>query len=155
VVAFISSLLVTFALLALLRPAARRYPIGAAFTWGEAMVASTYAFFLMFWVYGVVPHLWLVWADNELSWRPDALAYEYEWVGGITLGFLKPVAEGGVVPLTINMLHLRDIIAVLIYVAFLGGQIALWAWWQQRGTKDTKAIDLSTSDYGRPLVKKG
>lgn len=154
-VAFISSLLLTGALLALLKPVAKRYPIGTAYTWGEAMVASVYAFFLMFWVYGVVPHLWLIWADNELSWRPDALLFEYEWPGGLTLGFFEPAATGGWFPVTINMLHIRDIIAVLIYVAFLGGQIALWAWWQQRGTKDTKAIDLTTSDFGRPLVRKG
>lgn len=153
-VAFIASLLVTFGLLALLIPAAKRYPIGAPFTWGEAMVASTYAFFLMFWVYGVVPHLWLTWADNELGWRPDALLYEYEWFGGITLGFMKPQEMDGPIPMTINMLHVRDIVAVLIYVAFLAGQIALWAWWQQRGTK-AATTDLTTSDYGRPLVKKG
>jgi hypothetical protein len=154
VVAFIASLLVTFALLALLVPAAKRYPIGTPFTWGEAMVAATYAFFLMFWVYGVVPHLWLTWADAELGWRPDALLFEYEWLGGLKLGFMKPEALGGSVPMTINMLHVRDLLAVLLYVAFLGGQIALWALWQQRGTKKAAAADASTSDYGRPLVKK-
>lgn len=153
-VALIASLLVTFGLLALLLPAAKRYPIGAPFSWGEAMVGAVYAFFLMFWVYGVVPHLWLTWADNELGWRPDALLYEYEWIGGITLGFMQPQETGGAIPMSINMLHVRDIVAVLIYVAFLAGQIALWAWWQQRGTK-AAAVDLSTSDYGRPLVKKG
>ena len=153
-VAFIASLLVTGALVLLLRPAAKRYPIGTPYSWGEAMVASTYAFFLMFWVYGVVPHLWLTWADNELSWRPDALLYQYEWPGGITLGFFEPAALEGWFPVTVNMLHIRDIVAVLIYVAFLAGQIALWAWWQQRGEK-VVTTDLATSDFGRPLVKKG
>jgi len=155
VVALIASLLVTFGLLALLLPAAKRYPIGAPFTWGEAMVASVYAFFLMFWVYGVVPHLWLTWADNELKWRPDVLLSEYEWFGVVKLGFMASQADGGNVPVTINMLHIRDIIAVLIYVVFLGGQMALWSWWQKRGQSDAVTTDLATSDFGRPLVKKG
>ena len=47
---------------------------GTPLTWGEAMVAATYVFFLMFWVYGVVPHQWLTWAQNELKWRSDAIA---------------------------------------------------------------------------------
>jgi len=155
VVALIASLLVTFGLLALLLPAAKRYPIGTPFTWGEAMVAGTYVFFLMFWVYGVVPHLWLVWADNELAWRPDVLLSDYEWFGAVTLGFMEPQALGGPIPVTINMLHIRDIIAVLIYVVFLGGQMALWSWWQKRGQKEAATTDVATSDFGRPLVKKG
>ena len=35
------------------------------------MVFATYVFFILFWVYGVVPHQWLTWADSELNWRPD------------------------------------------------------------------------------------
>jgi len=51
---------------------------------------------------------------------------------------------------------LRDLIAVLIYVVFLGGQMALWAWWQKRGKKAEAAAQIEpTSDYGRPLVRKG
>jgi len=33
---------------------AKRRPVGTPLTWGESMVAATYVFFLMFWVYGVV-----------------------------------------------------------------------------------------------------
>ena len=53
----------------------KRRPPGTPLTWGEAMVASVYCFFLLFWIYGVVPHLWLAWADNELRWRPDKLLF--------------------------------------------------------------------------------
>lgn len=149
-VAFIGSLLVTIALTALVVPMAKRRPVGTPLTWGEAMVASVWAFFLMFWVYGMVPHLWLTWAGNELGWRPDKLVYG---PGDI----LKPQAEGGWLPVTINYQTLRDIVAVLIYVVFLVGQVWLWIWWQNRG-KRAAAAEIAaasvTSEFGRPLVRK-
>lgn len=148
-VAFIASLVITAALLALLIPVSKRHPLGSPFTWGEAMVGATYSFFLMFWVYGVVPHLWLTWSGNELNWRPDKLLYG-PW------GVLKPQEFGGWFPITLNYQVLRDLIAVLIYVVFLGGQMALWSWWQKRGKKAEAAAQIEpTSDYGRPLVRKG
>jgi len=150
VVALITSMLIAGALLALLIPFAKRRPAGAPFTWGEAMVTSTYVFFLMFWVYGVVPHLWLTWADNELKWRPDNIV-----VGPGDI--LEPVAQGGAwFPMTISYQTLRDLIAVGMYVVFLGVQMYLWSWWQKRGTKVAAATtEIATSDYGRPLVRKG
>ena len=48
---------------------ARRRPVGTYHTWGEAMFAAACIFFLLFWIYGVVPHQWLVYADSELGWR--------------------------------------------------------------------------------------
>ena len=149
VVAFISALLIAVLFVLPLFPYAKRRPVGTPLTWGEAMLAATYAFFLMFWVYGVIPHLWLTWADNELKWRPDTLAADY--IAG--LGFLQPQEKGGSFPMTISMQTLRDIVAVLIYVVFLGLQMWLWAVWQKRGSKPT--VEVATSDFGRPLVKKG
>jgi hypothetical protein len=59
--------------------------------------------------------------------------------------------------MTVSYQTLRDIIAVLIYVVFLGAQIALWVWWQKRDTRAAAAESTAvvTSDYGRPLVRKG
>ena len=51
----------------------RRRPVDAPVTWGEAMAAATFVFFLLFWWYGVIPHQWLAYADNELGWRSDKL----------------------------------------------------------------------------------
>jgi hypothetical protein len=150
VVAFVTSLLVTFALLALVVPFAKRRPPGSPLTWGEAMIAGTYAFFLMFWAYGMVPHQWLIWADNELEWRPDNLAYEY-----LNIGILEPQELGGSFPFTLNMMHIRDLIAVVIYVAFLALNIFIWAWWNDRSKRAEEAKALETSGYGRPLVRKG
>jgi hypothetical protein len=149
VVAFVTSLIVLFALAALIVPMAKRRPVGTPITWGEAMVASVYAFFLMFWAYGVVPHLWLTWADNELQWRPDKILYG-PW------DILQPQALGGSFPMTITYQTLRDLLAVGIYVVFLGAQIAMWAWWQNRGKRAAEeSTAVVESEFGRPLVRKG
>jgi len=150
VVALFTALLILIVLCALVVPMAKRRPVGTPITWGEAMVASVYAFFLMFWAYGVIPHLWLTWADNELQWRPDKLLYG---PGGL----LKPVSQGGWFPMTISYQTLRDFVAVAIYGVFLAGNVALWAWWQNRGKRAEAATSTAVveSEFGRPLVRKG
>ena len=54
-VAFVVSLVFTLAFLGAAFAYSRRRPPGATLTWGEAMVASAYVFFVMFLAYGVVP----------------------------------------------------------------------------------------------------
>ena len=150
-VAFVASVLLTAVLVAITMWFGSRRPVGKPITWGEAMLAATFVFFIFFWAYGMVPHLFLTWADNELEWRPDNFAYEY-W--GF-LGFLKPQSEGGWFPMTITMQAVRDLMVVLIYVGLLGFNIYAWVWWNDRGKKrDEKAKELETSEYGRPLVRK-
>ena len=151
-VAFIASLLILILAVAPIFPYAKRRPVGTPLTWGEAMAAGTYAFFIMFWAYGTVPHLWLSWADNELGWRPDILLYEY-WDVPVIRDVFKPQEAGGPFPMSITMQTLRDLLVVGIYVVFLGLQMWLWAVWQKRG--DKPVTDVTTSDYGRPLVRKG
>ena len=147
-VAFVASLLVVAVLVALIVPMAKRRPVGTPLSWGEAMAASVYVFFLMFWCYGMVPHLWLTWAGNELGWRPDKLL-----VGPGAI--LENQKSGGWNPVTLNWQIVRDVIAVVLYVIFLAGNMYLFAWWQKRGTKTTTTTtEIATSDYGRPLVKK-
>ena len=106
-------------------------------TWGEAMAGAGIVYFTLFWFYGVIPHQWLAWADNELNWRADAF-------------FLQPNRYW---PIAVTKAAVKDTIVVLIYVAGLGAQLAMWAWWQARGK--AKPAELPTSRYGRPLVKKG
>ena len=149
-VAFVLSLIISVIGVAVIFPYRKRRPVGTMLTWGEAMVSATYVFFLFFWVYGVVPHLWLTWADNELGWRPDKLL-----LGPAEI--LKPQSMGGWNPITLNYLVLRDLIAVGIYVVFLGINIWLWAVWQNRGKKaasDAAVPAVVESDFGRPLVRK-
>ena len=85
---------------------------GESLTWGEAMVAAVYVFGLLFWLYGVIPHEYLNWADSELSWRPDkkVIGPEGTWTW---------LSEGlwTSIPLTIHKQIFRDVIAVLLYAA--------------------------------------
>jgi hypothetical protein len=145
-VAFVSSILVTVLMTLGIVWKAKRRPVGTPLTWGEAMAASVYVFFLLFWIYGVVPHLWLAWADNELRWRPDKLLFG---PGDI----LKPRAQDGWLPFTLTYQTVRDIIATLIYGAMLTGNAAAIVLWQKRGKKAAAAIERS--EYGRPLVREG
>jgi len=141
VVAFVTSIILGVLVLALpFRWALRRRPVGAPLTWGEAMISATWAFFIMFWWYGVVPHQWLTWADNELNWRKDK-----GLVG--PGGFLETIT-----PFDLNYLIVRDIIVVGIYGAALVANVVLWVVWQNRGKRKPTA-EVEPSRYGRPLVK--
>ena len=140
VVALITSILIGTVLLVVpFRYYAKRRPIGTPLSWGEAMISATWAFFLMFWWYGVVPHQWLTLADNEWNWRPDRY-----WHG--------PADVLTKLPFTLHYQHARDFIAGAIYVVALGLNGALFVMWQNRGKK-AKGTDIERSDYGRPLVR--
>jgi hypothetical protein len=153
VVAFTTSCIVLALLVGGIVLYGKRRPVDAALTWGEAMAAAVYIFFVLFWAYGVVPHLWLAWADNDLKWRPDKLfllprskTTACEWKWGTGKGCLKwPL------PITISWQTLRDIIVVILYNILIGINVVLFASWQKRGK--TKAVEVAKSDFGRPLVK--
>ncbi len=138
-VAFVISVMISVLLVAPIMVYARRRPIDAELTWGEAMVAATYVFFLLFWVYGVVPHQWLQWADSELNWRPDRTV---AGPGNILADAL---------PFTVTYRTLRDLIVTGIYGVGFVGMVVVWVGWQSRGELAPKEIE--TSRYGRPLVK--
>ena len=47
------------------------------------------------------------------------------------------------------------IVAVVIYVVFLGLEMWMWAWWQKRGQRaEAAATAEPVSTYGRPLMKR-
>lgn len=128
---------------------ARRRPPGTPLTWGEAMVAAVYVFFVLFWLYGLLPHEYLTWADSELAWRNDKNIIGPEGAWGSWWSFWNKI------PLTINKQHLRDVVAVVIYGIGLGGFIWAFAFWNDRAKKAAEAEALApTSRYGRPLVAK-
>ena len=140
VVAFVVSILLGIVVLAVPFTIARkRRPVGTPLTWGQAMVASVWVFFLMFWWYGVVPHQFLAWADNELGWRADTV-----WYG--------PNRILDKLPFDLSFLVARDLLVVNIYILALVANVALWAAWQNRG-KSKPTTDIARSEYGRPLVK--
>jgi hypothetical protein len=122
---------------------------GAPLTWGEAAVAATYIFFLLFWLYGVVPHEFLNWADSELAWRPDKKVIGPDGSWASWWSFWKNI------PLTIDLQKFRDVIATLLYVFGLGGLIWAFAFWNDREKKAAEAGAVEkVSPYGRPLVTK-
>ena len=137
--AFLLSLGITIGLSALAMWYGRRRPVGTPLSWGEAMAAATYVFLIIFLIYGVVPHQWLAFADNEWGWRRDKLVFG---PGDIVHNAL---------PFEVTYEAVRDIIAAGIYIVALGAQIALWSMWQNRGKEKPKEIE--TSAFGRPLVR--
>ena len=143
--AFLFSLFLTTAMSLVAIPFGKRRPKGTPTTWGEAMLGSVYAFFVWFLAFGVVPHQFIVHADNELGWRKDKL------LNG-PFNLLQAKANGGNFPFTISYEALRDIIVVVIHVYFIGLMVFIFVWWQKRDEKAAK--ELETSSYGRPLVKK-
>ncbi len=147
-VAFVSSIIVTALIVGGILTYQKRRPADQVVTWGEAMLGSMIVFFLMFWVYGVVPHQFLSWADNELNWRSDKILF-----GPFDL--LKSQQDGGWSPIRVNYVVLRDLIAVGIYVVALAGNIWMWAAWQKRGEKQNAEKTPERSTFGRPLVKEG
>jgi hypothetical protein len=143
--AFLTALVATLVLSLAIIPYGKRRPVGAPFSWGEAMLGSTYLFGVLFLAFGILPHQWIDHADKDLGWSKDNIIYG---PGGI----LKPESAGGWNPITLQYEALRDIVAVLIHAVLFGLYIYLAVWWQKRG--DVKPKELPTSTYGRPLVKK-
>lgn len=141
IVSFVASLVLSLAII----PYGKWRPVGKSFSWGEAMLGATYIFWVLFLAYGIMPHQWIDHADKNLGWSKDKLIYG---PGDI----LKPEAEGGWLPLTLQYEAVRDTVVVLLHALFFGLHIYLAIWWQKRG--ETTSKELPTSTYGRPLVKK-
>lgn len=144
-VAFLSSLIASTGLTLAAIPYGKRRPIGTPFSWGEAMLGATYAFGVLFFSFGVVPHQWIDHADKNLGWSRTRIVHG---PGGI----LKPRSLGGWNPITLQYEAIRDIVVVVIHAYFFGLLIFIWLWWQRRGA--TTSTEIATSSYGRPLVKK-
>ena len=146
--AFIVSFVATTLLALAAIPYGKRRDPGRKNTWGEAMIGSTYVFAVLFLAFGVVPHQFIVHADNDLGWRKDKLLY-----GPFDL--LKPDSLGGPFPITISYQAVRDIIVIVIHAFYLGLMMWLFSWWQKRGALAAAASkQIETSSYGRPLVRK-
>ncbi|MDQ4134236.1 MAG: hypothetical protein M3179_13795 [Actinomycetota bacterium] len=148
--AFLASLIVLFAGIGIGVLVGRRRPVDKPLTWGEAFIAGTFVFAMMLVAYGIAPHQWLDFADNELLWRKDKLLLGISG-DGLRMGDAAN-SLGGTGRILINYEALRDIVAALIYVVFFAGQLILWSWWQKRGKKRPQ-LEL-TSSYARPVIKR-
>lgn len=148
-VAFIASLIVTGLMVAGVLYMARRREPGQPLTWGEAFLAATYMFALLFLLYGIVPDRWLLWADNELGWRSDSFGIPTPF-GRL---FEDGLTFGGRGRIMISAQVIRDIIASGIYIVALVLNFAMWLHWQKRGKKPATP-EIETSAYGRPLIRR-
>lgn len=171
-VSFLLSIALAVIMVAVVVRVGKRRPPGTPLTWGEAFVAGWWVFGLMLLVYGIIPHHWLAWADNQLQWRPDVQGIptgpiESIKIAGATivhdhklwgspddiafLGFL----EHGRGRVQVNAQILRDIIATIIYGIALAGNFALWLWWQKRKVVETeeKSAISKESAFGRPVTQ--
>jgi hypothetical protein len=110
-------------------------------TWGQSMAGATGVFAMFLLCYGVVPHEWLTWADSELGLREDKILLD-------------------TYAIDISGRALRDTVASIIYIVFLGLNVAVWVMWQKRGTAKPKAAVPATSSpsrtsaFSRPVTKK-
>ena len=111
-------------------------------TWAQSMLGATAVFALFLLIYGVVPHEWLTWADSSLKLREDRILFD---TGAVEFSGRA----------------LRDIVASLIYIIFLGLNTVMWIMWQKRGTAKPKAAPATatpepagTSAFSRPVTKK-
>lgn len=150
--AFVSSIIAMILMVAVCLYVGGRRPIGTPLTWGEAMVAGTWVFGIMMLAYGIVPHQWLNYADNELLWRPDKLLVGIS-SGGVVWGN-EAKDLGGTGRILINYQAIRDILASVLYIVFLGGQMYLWSVWQKRGRKKPGDVEEARSRFGRPVLRK-
>jgi hypothetical protein len=111
-------------------------------TWAQSMLGALGVFALLLLVYGVVPHEWLTWCDSKLGLREDKIMLSTR-------------------PIKITGRTVRDTVAALLYIVFLGINTWMWIAWQKRGTAKPKARPAAatpepagTSAFSRPVTKK-
>ena len=145
-VALVVSILISLVMAGGIAWYGKRRPADDPMTWGESMLFAIYIYFLLFVVFGIVPHQWLTLAENEWSFRADRI-----WDAW---GLITAQSRGGWFPFEVTYRVISDFIAVVIYNIYLGAMIVMWMQWQNRG-KAKPSADVVTSSYGRPLVKRG
>jgi hypothetical protein len=143
--AFLTALIATLVLSLAIIPYGKRRPVNAPFSWGEAMLASTYLFGVLFLAFGILPHQFIDHADKDLGWSKDKIIFG-------PFDILKPESAGGWNPITLQYEAVRDIVVVVLHAVLFAMYIFIAVWWQKRG--DVKPKELPTSTYGRPLVRK-
>lgn len=148
--AFLASIVILLVGVGICLLVGRRRPVGTPLTWGEALLGGTFVFALMLVAYGVVPHQWLDFADNELLWRPDKILLGLS-TAGVKFGDAANTMEGSGRVL-VSYQAVRDIIAAGLYIVFLVGQMMMWSRWQKRDRLTTELEP--TSRFGRPVIRK-
>ena len=157
---------------------ARRRKPGTPLSWGEAFLGGGFVFFYMLLIYGILPNAWLQWCNGPLKWRSDKLgipAGPFNYIHVLFwhfhplrpnhryLGFI-PYAKGAFWPngitffgrgkVNLTAQGVGDIVATVIYGVAVGVNAKGWLWWQRRDKAKAATPELTTSAYGRPLVRR-
>jgi hypothetical protein len=129
-------------------------------TWAATITGAMGVWALLILAYGVVPHEWLTFASSYLNWGKD------------TYVLTEGQFASSVPPFEIPRAVVADTVVTLMYVAFLGVNVWLFAAWQKRkvaepATEGDGAADegpltggfgrfrrrrARTSAYGRPVT---
>lgn len=147
----IEALIVTFVMIGLAVWKMRQPKPDRPTTWSEAIGGATYVFALFLLMYAVIPHEFITVSDKY--WNLSTSRYIIKSTTPI------PFATSWNWPFSIDLQHgVRDVLVVLIYVAFFAGNIALFVLWQKRKTvsetEEATPVPAGRSRFGRPLKAK-
>jgi len=147
-VAFVLSWIISLLALVPVFRMMKTRPADKVATWGESMVGAVYVFFVLFWIYGTVPHQWLTFAEAELNWRSDVFLVGWTTPWDSSQGIVE-----WALPFDMTYAVLKDLIAVAVYGVGLVANVAVFSMWQKRGDTIAAPELESQSRYGRPIVK--
>lgn len=147
-VAFVASWIISLLALIPVFWVMKRRPTDQVTTWGEAMLGATYVFFILFWIYGTVPHQWLTFAEAELNWRSDVFLVGWTTPWDNSQGIVE-----WALPFDMTYAVIKDLIAVAVYGVGLVANVAVFVMWQKRGDTIAAPELESQSRYGRPIVE--
>jgi hypothetical protein len=147
----IIALIITFVMIGLAVWKLRQPKPDRPTTWAEAIAGALYVFALFLLMYAVIPHEFLTVADKY--WKLSTSRYIIKSTTPV------PFMTSWNWPFSIDLQHgVRDVMVVLIYVAFFAGNIALFVLWQKRPTVSEAAestpVPAGRSRFGRPLKAK-
>ena len=117
-------------------------------TWAECIAGAVGVFAMMTLAYAVIPHEWITFSDKYLQWDTTHFVFRtHQDMFGL-----------GIVdwPFNFDKHNVRDIIAVVLYLAFFGLNLFLFSAWQKRGQEkpEGEAAKPRTSRFGRPLRRR-
>ena len=119
-------------------------------TWAQSMLGAVVTFGLMLIAYGTIPHEWLTFGNSYLHLT------ESKFVVHSGQHLIGPIHW---LNFSINKRALLDVIAAVIYIVALSGNVMLFAKWQKRPAAKVvdapaETQDAGTSPYGRPMTAK-